>query len=57
VAKKIAISMIGKDELEKVNGSDMNFFAKKRERQEKSRIYSIPCKRKRRNQQSGQTNL
>jgi len=30
---------------------------KKRERQEKSRIYCIPCKRRRRNQQSEQTNL
>jgi len=39
-----------------IAGKDMNFFVKKRERQ-KSRIYSIPCKRKRRNQPPEQLNL
>jgi len=54
--KRLQTSMIDKDERKKVVGRDMNFVVKKRERQEKSRIYSFPCKRKRRNQQSEQLN-
>jgi len=54
--KRLQVSSSGKDERKKAIGKDMNFFVEKRERP-KSRIYSIPCKRKRRNQPSEQLNL
>jgi len=48
--------MSGKDERKDVIGKDMNCFVEKRKRQ-KSRIYSIPYKRQRRNQPSEQIKL
>jgi len=54
--KILQVSTSGKEERENAMGKDLNFFVEKRERR-KSRIYSIPYKRKRRNQPSEQSNL
>jgi len=56
--KLLKVSTINKDERKKVIGGDINTFTKKRDKQKISRIYSIPCKkRKGTNQQMGQTDL
>ena len=51
--------MINRDERKKVIGGDINTFTKQREKRKMSRIYSIPCKKRKEetNQQSEQTNL
>jgi len=55
--KRLQVSMNSKEERTRVIGSDMNNFAKKRERLEEIRIYSIPRKRQRKHDLPGRTGL